>query len=149
MGQPAGSAVPLVWAHAEYLKLLRSAVDGKVFDRIDRGVRALLRAGGAQAGAAESGDLQPAPADPEDCRGETLRILDESRFEVIWSSDGWKTTQTTMSRSLGSAGFSADIPPREPAERWTIMDFPLAGAGRWLGYNVEVKVEASNALKRE
>ena len=25
-GQPAGSAVPLVWAHAEYLKLLRSAV---------------------------------------------------------------------------------------------------------------------------
>ena len=35
MGKPAGSAVPLVWAHAEYLKLLRSAVDGKVFDRID------------------------------------------------------------------------------------------------------------------
>ena len=34
-GQPAGSAVPLVWAHAEYLKLLRSAVDGKVFDCID------------------------------------------------------------------------------------------------------------------
>jgi glucoamylase len=33
-----GSAVPLVWAHAEYLKLLRSAVDGKVFDRIDPGV---------------------------------------------------------------------------------------------------------------
>jgi glucoamylase len=35
LGRPAGSAVPLVWAHAEYLKLLRSAVDGKVFDRID------------------------------------------------------------------------------------------------------------------
>ncbi len=34
-GMPAGSAVPLVWAHAEYLKLLRSTVDGKVFDRID------------------------------------------------------------------------------------------------------------------
>ena len=27
--------MPLVWAHAEYLKLLRSALDGKVFDRID------------------------------------------------------------------------------------------------------------------
>ena len=35
LGKPAGSAVPLVWAHAEYLKLLRSAVDGKVFDRIE------------------------------------------------------------------------------------------------------------------
>ena len=33
-GQSAGSAQPLVWAHAEYLKLLRSAVDGKVFDCI-------------------------------------------------------------------------------------------------------------------
>jgi hypothetical protein len=29
LGRPAGSAVPLVWAHAEYLKLL------EVFDRID------------------------------------------------------------------------------------------------------------------
>jgi glucoamylase len=35
MGKPAGSAVPLVWAHAEYLKLLRSTEDGKVFDRIE------------------------------------------------------------------------------------------------------------------
>jgi len=35
LGMPAGSAVPLVWAHAEYLKLLRSALDGKVFDRVD------------------------------------------------------------------------------------------------------------------
>ena len=28
IGRPAGSAQPLVWAHAEYLKLLRSAADG-------------------------------------------------------------------------------------------------------------------------
>src|ERR1700721_4265478 len=34
LGRPAGSAQPLVWAHAEYLKLLRSAADGQVFDRI-------------------------------------------------------------------------------------------------------------------
>ena len=33
-GRSAGSAQPLVWAHAEYLKLLRSVADGKVFDRI-------------------------------------------------------------------------------------------------------------------
>ena len=33
-GQSAGSAQPLVWAHAEYLKLLRSVVDGAVYDRI-------------------------------------------------------------------------------------------------------------------
>ena len=34
-GQSAGSAQPaLVWAHSEYVKLLKSTVDGKVFDCI-------------------------------------------------------------------------------------------------------------------
>jgi glucoamylase len=31
-GRPAGSAMPLVWAHAEHIKLLRSIADGAVFD---------------------------------------------------------------------------------------------------------------------
>ncbi len=32
-GRPTGSASPLLWAHSEYLKLLRSVKDGVVFDR--------------------------------------------------------------------------------------------------------------------
>jgi glucoamylase len=43
LGQSAGSAMPLMWAHAEYIKLLRSVNDGAVFDLIpvvyDRYVR--------------------------------------------------------------------------------------------------------------
>lgn len=31
-GHPAGSGMPLAWAHAEYVKLLRSVKDGKVYD---------------------------------------------------------------------------------------------------------------------
>ncbi len=31
-GRPTGSAMPLTWAHAEYLKLRRSIADGRVFD---------------------------------------------------------------------------------------------------------------------
>lgn len=34
LGRPTGSARPLMWAHAEYIKLLRSAADGKVFDLV-------------------------------------------------------------------------------------------------------------------
>ena len=34
IGRPTGSAMPLVWSHAEYIKLLRSARDGMVFDLI-------------------------------------------------------------------------------------------------------------------
>ena len=32
LGRASGSAMPLVWAHAEYLKLCRSLADGEVFD---------------------------------------------------------------------------------------------------------------------
>jgi hypothetical protein len=32
--RPTGSAMPLMWAHAEYIKLLRSVSDGHVFDLI-------------------------------------------------------------------------------------------------------------------
>ena len=31
-GKPSGSAMPLMWAHAEYIKLRRSLRDGRVFD---------------------------------------------------------------------------------------------------------------------
>jgi glucoamylase len=34
-GRPTGSAMPLVWAHAEYIKLLRSVRDRRVFDLIE------------------------------------------------------------------------------------------------------------------
>jgi glucoamylase len=34
VGRPTGSAMPLMWAHAEYVKLLRSVRDGIVCDRI-------------------------------------------------------------------------------------------------------------------
>ena len=32
VGQGTNSATPLAWAHAEYVKLLRSLADGRVFD---------------------------------------------------------------------------------------------------------------------
>jgi len=34
-GKPSGSAMPLCWSHAEYLSLVRSRRDGRVFDRVE------------------------------------------------------------------------------------------------------------------
>src|ERR1700721_1366814 len=34
LGRPTGSATPLMWAHAEYVKLLRSVSDGRPFDLV-------------------------------------------------------------------------------------------------------------------
>jgi glucoamylase len=149
LGQPDGSAVPLVWAHAEYLKLLRSAMDGKVFDRVDavyerycspegrkrprRGVEIYSRRRPIQRMGA----------------GRTLRILDEQKFEVVWTCDGWQTKHAAVSRSLGSAGFSADIVPAagcaevEWTLHWTDRETGQEpGQDAWLGYNVKVKVDA-------
>jgi glucoamylase len=147
IGTPAGSAVPLVWAHAEYLKLLRSAVDGKVFDCVravydrycDPNGRGRLRRN------IEIYSLHR-PIQKM-ATGDTLRILDEARFDVVWSADEWKTKQVTSSRSLGNAGYSADISP-DGADRPAVP--PTGGLSwtlhwpeqdRWLGYNVETKIE--------
>ena len=148
-GQPAGSAVPLVWAHAEYLKLLRSATDGKVFDRIDTVYnRYCTPEGRKQRRSGLEFYSRRRPIQKIEA-GDTLRILDDTQFEVVWSADKWKTTQTTPSRSLGSAGYSADLstaPTRETASNpesgglsWT-LHWPQEN--RWLGYNVEIAVEA-------
>lgn len=38
LGRPSGSAMPLVWAHSEHIKLLRSLSEGRVFDIPPQGV---------------------------------------------------------------------------------------------------------------
>ncbi|HET7103549.1 MAG TPA: glycoside hydrolase family 15 protein [Terracidiphilus sp.] len=141
LGQPAGSATPLVWAHAEYLKLLRSALDGKVFSRIDavyerycepagrRGLRRNLEVYSLRR------PIQWITA------GDTLRILDKNHFEVVWSTDGWKNVRTTASRDLGSAGHSADIATGTDAQQGEILwTFHWPEQERWLGYNVSVEL---------
>ena len=148
LGQPAGSAMPLVWAHAEYLKLLRSALDGKVFDRIDPVYARYCEPEGQKT---VRGDLEifslRRPIQ-KIAAGDTLRILDDAQFEVVWTSDNWKTQQTTPSRALGSAGFSAEIAPAAIGQQaesgagglsWT-LHWP--SQNRWLGYNVSVRIEA-------
>jgi len=141
LGQPAGSAVPLVWAHAEYLKLLRSALDGKVFDRIDPVYERYCESPARTQTRRDLEIYSRRRPIQKISAGSTLRILDQNRFELVWSADGWATKHTTLSRGLGSAGHSADIAAgEEPSEiSWTLH---LPEQDGWLGYNVDVKVDA-------
>jgi glucoamylase len=144
-GEPAGSAVPLVWAHAEYLKLLRSAVDGKVFDRIDSVyVRYCEREG--QGRTRRNLEIYSLRRPIQKIAvGDTLRVLDGNRFDLVWSVDGWQTPQTVASRSLGSAGYSVDLSATDLATGQAGGRLSLTlhwpEQERWLGYNVEVKIE--------
>ncbi|MGB6687784.1 MAG: glycoside hydrolase family 15 protein [Terracidiphilus sp.] len=148
MGKPAGSAVPLVWAHAEYLKLLRSAMDGKVFDRISPVYDRYCEPQGRSTLRNDIEIYSRHRPIQKIAAGETLRILEDAQFEVLWTADGWKTKQRTESRSLGSAGFCADIVPHADGDQaeadssglsWTLR---WPEQDRWLGYNVEIKIES-------
>jgi glucoamylase len=140
LGMPGGSAVPLVWAHAEYLKLLRSAVDGKVFDRIDAVYERYCEPEGRKRLRGNLEIYTRKRPIQSIVAGETLRILDEKRFDLVWTADGWQTKQTTMSHSLGSTGFSAEIATgiKDSMLEWTLH---WTEQNAWLGYNVVVKVE--------
>jgi glucoamylase len=138
--------VPLVWAHAEYLKLMRSATDGRVFDRIEPVYARYCEPEGRER---RKNHIEiysrKRPIQRIDA-GKTLRILDDGHFDVVWTGDGWKTANRTTSRGLGSAGFSADITPPDGCEQveWTLY-WTERGTGpdAWLGYNMRVKVDAA------
>jgi glucoamylase len=108
-GRSAGSAQPLVWAHAEYVKLLRSVADGQVFDRISivaerYAVPCSQRTFTSRLEIFHTG--RPICAMVQ---GSTLRIVDANRFAVVWTQDDWATTNRLDSRLIGRPGSFADI----------------------------------------
>jgi glucoamylase len=148
LGRSAGSAQPLVWAHAEYLKLLRSAADGHVFDRIPvveerYAVAKDKRSFSNHMEIFEMGrPIRSIPA------GYTLRIVDRDRFRVVYTTDNWVTTQVTESRSVGYPGSFVDI--STAADQSGSIVFTLAWPGpdqqdRWLGRNIDVSIFQSQA----
>jgi glucoamylase len=127
--------MPLVWAHAEYIKLLRSATDGRVFDRLDAVAEryATPRA---------RGTVEVWRRDRQVARMEAkrrLRVEAEERFELRWSGDGWKTAEMTPATGVGSCGFYADA-VQGPAGQ---LEFTLywPERGQWEGRNYSVVAE--------
>lgn len=137
LGCPAGSAMPLVWAHAEYLKLLRSAFDGEVFDRIPPVERRYAK-GHAQARVEIFKLRRPVKTMTA---GYTLRIIAQEHFRVMWTADGWKTNTTLESTALGYVGSFADLATQP--EQTGQLSFTLfwTEENRWEGRNFDVALE--------
>jgi glucoamylase len=140
LGGPAGSAMPLVWAHSEYLKLLRSAHDKQVVDRIpvveDRYARGNHPPSHIEVFKVLRRQIrQIAP-------GRTLRITSAARFQVRWTADDWKTESVLDSTQLGYAGSYADL--ATDARQTGALSFTLfwPDENRWEGRNFEVAVES-------
>lgn len=140
-GCPAGSAMPLVWAHAEYMKLLRSAFDGEVFDRIPPVERRYCKGKVRSRVRCRMEVFQLRRPVKSIEAGRVLRIAAQQHFRVMWSADGWKTSDTTESTALGYAGSFADVPTR--AGQTGQLSFTLfwTEENRWEGRNFDVAIE--------
>jgi glucoamylase len=106
-GKPTGSAMPLMWAHAEYIKLLRSVRDGKVFDLIAEVATRYL---GARADCRSIEVWKFTRQARSVKRGYVLRIQAQAAFRLHWSDDEWKSVKDTSSSATTLGVDFVDIP---------------------------------------
>jgi glucoamylase len=145
-GGPTGAAVPLLWAHAEYVKLQRSAADGTVFDRIDAAYDRYV-AGNGQRRAMEvwKGNRQVPAAAP----GTLLRIQASAPFLLHWTSDAWQHASDTRSRATGVGIEFVDIvlPHQDAPIQFTFL---WVEEHRWEGkdYTVAIQAHAGTRIRR-
>jgi glucoamylase len=144
-GRSAGSAQPLVWAHAEYVKLLRSVADGHVFDRISVVEERYAVPKDQRQFMSRMEIYHLARPISEVMQGGTLRIVDTQPFEVTWSVDGWATTEATKSAVIGPPGSFADLAVEAEVTGKLVFTLFWPGQNRWLGKNVEVSIRAQAA----
>jgi glucoamylase len=139
-GQSAGSAQPLVWAHSEYLKLLRSAVDGEVYDCISVVKERYGVAPGTRKFKSMVEIFQTSRPLASIAAGMTLRVVDTDRFKMVYTTDNWKTTLNKEARPVGYAGYFADVETLEGQKGKIVFTFYWPGQDKWLGRNMEVVV---------
>lgn len=128
--------MPLVWAHAEHVKLIRSLADGRVFDMPPQ-PRQRYQLDGVESCRA-IWHLN------HKCRrleaGRILRVELLAAAIIHWSSDGWRVVHDTPTRDGGFGVHFADLDTAELAigssvvftlywrddDRWEGVDYRLA-----------------------
>lgn len=137
LGQPSGSAMPLAWAHAEHIKLLRSLRDDAVFDMPPQTKSRYI-------------DGRP-PAAPLCWRftakirtiaaGRTLRLELLAPARVRWSADNWSTFTDSDTKATGLGTFISDL-PSEDLGTGSVLRFTFFWTQRnaWEGADFEVAV---------
>lgn len=104
-GRPSGSAMPLVWAHAEYIKLVRSLLDDKVFDTPPQPVQRYITEHTGSPYAFWRFNHKCAGIPP----GKILRVETLAPAVVHWSTDDWRTVQDTPTCDSGSGLHVAEL----------------------------------------
>jgi glucoamylase len=135
-GRPTGSAAPLVWAHAEYVKLARSVEQNKVFVLPSQAVDRYLR------------QTPPTPtpiwafnnkiSEIPGGRGLRIHLLDHAT--VHWGLNGWKDVQNSDTTDTGLGLYFADL-DLSRLNKGDRVNFTFQWrGGRWEGKDFEIKI---------
>ncbi|MGC2657500.1 MAG: glycoside hydrolase family 15 protein, partial [Bryobacteraceae bacterium] len=140
-GGPSGSANPLLWAHSEYVRLLRSCHDGKVFDLIPE---VFARYGKSKPHSRYEFWLPKHPI-REAVKGNTLRVCAPEAFRLRWTADGWSSWHDSDSKPSGIGSEYFDIAPSE-FEAQVEFTFYWTGRQQWEGHNHTVQAAEEGIL---
>jgi glucoamylase len=137
LGRPSGSAMPLVWAHAEHVKLLRSIRDNAIFDMPPQTLNRYV-------------NNKPAPAPvvwqiaskvAAVAAGRVLRLEFMDAARIHWSTDDWKTISDRDTLATGLGTYVCDLPTErltaENVIRFTVF-WPRRN--RWEGADFQVEI---------
>jgi glucoamylase len=139
-GRPTGAAMPLVWAHAEFLKLAVSRRLGRPFDRPEavwqryQGERPRLQ----HVIWTEQAPVSEVPA------GCALSLALRAAGTIRWGMDGWQETreQQTRANPLGLHVLAIDAPQLRAGR---ILDFTYRCGADWVGRDFHVRVRSAAA----
>jgi glucoamylase len=139
LGKPSGSAMPLVWAHSEYLKLCRSLADGSVFDMPPQPLKryTLDEKTSEYTVWAFNHKVRNLP------QGNILRLFLQAPARIRWSIDEeeWNTEMEYESYDSTLGTHVVDLPTHLLTEG-TIISFTLywIKEDRWEGTDYTVKI---------
>ncbi len=137
LGRPSGSAMPLVWAHAEYLKLRRSLRDARIFDLPPQTVQRYLKDKTVSQRLLWRFNHKLRSMPPR----KILRIETMAAAVIHWTADEWKTCHDQKTHDSGLGIHWADLSTQALPEGAHIkFAFFWNEAQRWEGVNFSVTV---------
>ncbi len=136
-GRPTGAPMPLMWAHAEYVKLLRSTLDGQVFDFIPEVAERYQ----SRAHRKPLEVWKPSRHARMVRRGGTLRIQAPAPFQLHWSRDNWHTVEDTPSSATALGIDFVDIAIAHTQRAPIRFTFLWTTDTRWEGRDYLVAIE--------
>jgi glucoamylase len=137
-GQPSGSAMPLVWAHAEHIKLLRSLADGAVFDMPPQTARRYLH----DQRTPRCRSWRPDWRSHTIVSGRVLRIELPEAALVHWNASGSPDWSDAGTHDTGLGVHVAEL-PTDGLAAGAVLTFTWRRQrdGGWVGENFTVTVQ--------